>query len=462
MLVESAVQLMQLHEKCSHCILAAFHIISSLSSPPLSFLPSIYQQQAMVHRIFAPDRFSLRVIASVLTSGVPVPYRSVTPQELSQVTDADAHSELLATCIQRVKDCCVRWSKSRDFGAAASDGDSVHERELKCQARAFLRFIELCQRESDVTHCFTSACLQRPAYMHMADTNVFNTVTSIAVAASRQSLAFTYLTIPTAAVGEKPSTVSVSHSRAAGRAAIAAVSVALTLQNDLCSEMDVTLDRTFREHAVLDCRNLNWLGGSISEMAAAVQSSAPAVLLHLQSALPVDSNTAQQGSSHGWLLDYLGDVDEGKEGKGKGDRFTGSVCRYSEPTILDTSTTAAIIDTRKSSSESSEFLRAASRISRSKILGFYRLARLKAVVLSVLSSNSGSLHCSLSSHIDRELLPQVRTAQCSGHQLSSEVMHCNISLSLYLFSTDLKPTRFTYILYCKPTGCICPLYHVQS
>ena len=317
--------------------------------------------------------------------------------------------ELLATCIQRVMDCCVRWSKSRDFGVAAS-GDSAHERELKCQARAFLRFIELCQRESDLTDCFTAACLQRPRCdTTSTSASPINTSPSdsfISVAVSRQSLAFTHLTIPVAAVGEKPSTVS--HSRAAGRAAMEAVSAALALQNDLCVEMDVTLQRTFREHAVLDCRNLCWLSGSISEMAAAVQSSvsslAPAVLLHLQSALPEDSNTSQQGSSHGWLSDFLGNIDQ--EGEG-------SECRYNEPTaIIDNSTTiVAVTDTRSTSLESREFLRAASRISRSKILCFYREARLKAVLLSVLSSSGGSLHCSLCSHVDRDLLPQVRTIQ---------------------------------------------------
>lgn len=382
----------------------------------------------MIHRIFAPDRFSLRVIAEVLKSAVPVQYRC--DVEAPKSIDANLDSMLLAKCIRNVLKCCVRWSDSKDFGATASGGDSLHERDLKCQARAFLRFIELCQEKSDLLDGFTAVCLQRPSSVRSTipstNTNTNTSDNSIAIAVSRQSLAFTYLTIPvvesrggagqSSALSDSASTSAcVSPSRTAGRSAMDAVSLALSLQSDLCAEMDVTIQKTFRENTVLDCRNLCWLSSSITEMAAAVQSCAPAVLVHLQSALPADVDAVQRGSSRGWLLDCLSDVDQEE-----GNPFGGSICHHDEPAaqLNITTTTAATATARttlrsthsngSSSVHSREFLRAASRISRSKILCFYREARVRAVLLSVLSACGGSLHSSVSSHVALELLPQVR------------------------------------------------------
>lgn len=347
----------------------------------------------MIQRVFLPDRISLRVIASVLSTSVPVSCRyDVGP--LSRTVRKDS-TKLLSACVQGVMECCSRWTDM----LYTETRDPEPSLEFECHVKAFLLFIELCVKRTQAIEGYTVGCLQRPVYRSPLSSSTSSSFSrSVAVGISRRSSELTFLLIPTGDKTDTPNSPVCPPTcyQTAGSAALQLVESAIDTNCDLGMKSEVRMQQTFQSNAVLNSSNLSWLCESISELAETVRSITPSVVQLIQSCTPPEGFDRAE-NARAWISTYFGDI----EGS-----FRGSLCCHDEPSLalerLNASTQQS-----STSSPSSDFLRAVSRMAGSKIRDNYCKARSKAVLLTLLSSTGGALHSSMSSFIATDALPHV-------------------------------------------------------
>lgn len=355
----------------------------------------------MIQRVFLPERISLRVIASVLASSVPASCRYDIGSHSRAAHTRDS-TQMLGACVQGVVECCTRWG---DMIYTDIGGVPVPSEELDAQAKAFLLFIDLCERRTQSIEGYTVGCLQRSVHRAPPPSSSSSSTGSasshsVAVGASRRSLELTFVLIPTTDKMDTPNSPACTPTfyQAAGSAALRLVESAIEANQEQAVKIYMRLQLTFQSNAVLNFSNLSWLRESISELAAAVRSVTPSVLHLMQSSTPPDGSN-RVDSVRAWISTHFGDI----EGS-----FKGSLCSYDEPS-LTLEKFRATSQQHSTSQPSSDFLRAVSGMAWSEIHENYCNARSKAVLLTLLSSAGASVHSSLASFIEANVLPHVST-----------------------------------------------------
>ena len=354
----------------------------------------------MIQRIFQPNRFELNTIVSVLTDDVPESCKCTIKNNLLKRTDTNSDSDLLAACVHNVVESCQHWATLLET-TSENIGTLSIDLKLQNQARSFLYFLELCEHRANIDEGFLLNCLQRPNYFSQHQTiDLYSTTVGLAI--TRKSLGFLYLTIPTEdIISHSPSFKS--YRDMTGKKAIEIVENALN-NNSILTEIDIKLQRTFQENAVLNTGNLNWLSSYINILAASIQSISPGILDLLQSTIPSDLYNARGDSTKEWFLAYFGD----SECAGKG-----SFCHPDEsfPSRGTHTRDRQEINNRNilnRISPSLAYVHAVSKMAGSEIHRLYCAARTKAVLFSVLAATGGSLHSSVCSIMVTDLIPQVR------------------------------------------------------
>lgn len=357
----------------------------------------------MIQRVFLPERISLRVIASVLASGVPAACRYDIGSH-SRTAHTRDNTQMLGACVHGVVECCTRWG---DIIYTDMGGVPVPSQELEAQAKAYLLFIDLCERRTQSIEGYTVGCLQRsvhrapPPSSSSSSSSTSSAVShSVAVGASRRSLELTFVLIPTRDKVDTPNSpvCTPTYYQAAGSAALQLVESAIEANHEQAVKSDMRLQQTFQSNAVLNFSNLSWVKESISDLAAAAQSVTPGVLHLMQSSTPPEGSN-RVDSARAWISTHFGDI----EGS-----FKGSLCSYDEPS-LTLEKFRATSQQHSTSQPSCDFLRAVSGMAGSEIRENYCKARSKAVLLTLLSSSGASVHSSLSSFIVTNVLPHVST-----------------------------------------------------
>jgi hypothetical protein len=353
----------------------------------------------MIQRVFLPERISLKVIASVLATSVPAACR-YDVGSLSRAHTRDS-AKMLGACVQGVLECCTLWAAMiyTDMG-----GVHVPSQELDAQARAFLMFIELCEKRTQIIEGYTVGCLQRsvhrasPSSSSSSSTNNSALSQSVAVGVSRRSLELTFVLIPTRDKVDTPNSPACTPTcyQVAGSAALQLVESAIEANHDQAVKSDMRLQLTFQSNAELNFSNLSWLSDSLTDLAAAVQSVTPSVVHLMQSSTPPEG-LSRVDNARAWITTHFGEI----EGS-----FKGSLCSHDEPSLTQEKFRAAV-QQYNSSQPSTDYLRAVSVMAGSEIRENYCKARSKAVLLTLLSSSGGSLHSSLSSFIVTDVLPHV-------------------------------------------------------
>ena len=362
----------------------------------------------MIQRVFLPDRISLRVIASVLGTSVPMACRYDVGQH-DRATRTRDSAKILGACVQGVLECCSRWA---DMIYTDMGGVPTPSQELEAQAKAFLLFIDLCEKRTQSIEGFTVGCLQRAVHRASPPSSSSSSTSSalsqsVAVGVSRRSLELTFVLIPTKDKVDTPNSPACTPTcyQMAGSAALQLVESAIELNHDQAVQSDMRLQLTFQSNAVLDFTNLTWLSESIKDLAAAVQSVTPSVVQLMQSSTPPEGFSRVE-NVRAWITTHFGDI----EGS-----FRGSLCCHDEPSLtLEKSRATSQQDS--SPQPSSDFLRTVSGMAGSEIRENYCKARSKAVLLTLLSSSGGSLHSSLSSFIATDVLPHVSTKSTSYNE----------------------------------------------
>jgi hypothetical protein len=362
----------------------------------------------MIQRVFLPDRISLRVIASVLGTSVPMACRfDVEPH--NRTTHTRDSAKILGACVQGVLECCSRWA---DMIYTDMGGVPTPSQELEAQVKAFLLFIDLCEKRTQSIEGFTVGCLQRAVYRASPPSSSSSSTSSalsqsVAVGVARRSLELTFVLIPTKDKVDTPNSPACTPTcyQMAGSAALQLVESAIELNHDQAVQSEMRMQLTFQSNAVLDFTNLTWLSESIKDLAAAVQSVTPSVVQLMQSSTPPEGFSRVE-NVRAWITTHFGDI----EGS-----FRGSLCCHDEPSLtLDKS--RATSQQNSTPQPSSDFLRTVSGMAGSEIRENYCKARSKAVLLTLLSSSGGSLHSSLSSFIATDVLPHVSTKSTSSYE----------------------------------------------
>ena len=328
----------------------------------------------MIQRVFLPNRFSLKVISSVLATSVP-PTCRLEVNFNNYDGEKKKHSEVLADCVEGVMRCFTLWTNVLCSEAAA---DGRQQIVVDTVAMVSLLFIELCGRKAESVEGLTLGCLQRPAS------------SASAIGVTRKLECFSYVQLPNP-VALVSNDVAPSSLRAAGQRALGIVTSAISASPDLCIDVDTRLRQSFQENAILDMQNLSWLSSSVNRLADAIQHISPAVIAEVQSSMPLEADKCNL-----WLSATFG-ISPGLPGCG--------ICYPDEPSLL------VIAQSSSSSMESpsSEFLEMASKMAGSHIKRMYCESKNVAVLLSLLSSTGGSLHSSTVNFIDSISLPNVST-----------------------------------------------------
>ena len=347
----------------------------------------------MIQRIFQPKRFEFNTIVSVLANDVPESCK----RSLNDFIGC-SESDLLAKCVDEVLESCEHWAT---LSETYSENSSSIENRIQNLARAFLLFLELCEQRADIEEGFTCHCLQRPS--HSSRILIKSDERTMGIAVSRKSLGLIYLTIPSQSEG----TISQrehSHADANGRKIMQIVDNALDCCPDL-TELDVRLQHTFQENAVLNTTNLFWLSSAIDRLAASIQSISPEIMDIVQSGIPSDPYNAKGDNTKEWLHTCFGDLISSS---------TGSLCHPDEHSWQDNRTHNGqqIRNCTSRTPPSSTYINTASQMAGSEIRRLYCDARTKAVLFSVLATTGGSLHSSVCSILVTDLIPKVRTLQC--------------------------------------------------
>jgi hypothetical protein len=361
----------------------------------------------MIQRVFLPERISLRVIASVLATSVPAACR-YDVGSFSRTHTRDS-AKMLGACVQGVLECCTLWAAViyTDMG-----GVPVPSQELEAQARAFLLFIELCEKRTQSIEGYTAGCLQRSVHRASPSSSSSSTTSralsqSVAVGVSRRSLELTFVLIPTHDKVDTPNSPICTPTcyQMAGSAALQLVESAIEANHDLAVKSDMRLQLTFQSNAILNFSNLSWLSESLTGLAAAVRSVTPGVVHLMQSSTPPEG-FSRVDNVRAWITTHFGEI----EGS-----FRGSLCSHDEPS-LSLEKFRATIQQYNSSQPSHDYLRVVSGMAGSEIRQNYCKARSKAVLLTLLSSTGGSLHSTLSSFIVTDVLPHVSTQSTSSFE----------------------------------------------
>jgi hypothetical protein len=362
----------------------------------------------MIQRVFLPERISLKVIASVLATSVPAACR----YDVGSISRAHMRdsAKMLGACVQGVLECCTLWATMiyTDMG-----GVPVPSQELDAQARAFLMFIELCEKRTQIIEGYTVGCLQRSVHRASPSSSTSSSINnsalsqSVAVGVSRRSLELTFVLIPTREKVDTPNSPACTPTcyQVAGSAALQIVESAIEANHDQAVKSDMRLQLTFQSNAVLNFSNLSWLSDSLTDLAAAVQSVTPSVVQLMQSSTPPEG-LSRVDNARAWITTHFGE----NEGS-----FKGSLCSHDEPS-LTLEKFRATVQQYNSSQPSTDYLRALSGMAGSEIRQNYCKARCKAVLLTLLSSTGGSLHSSLSSFIVTDVLPHVSTEITSYYE----------------------------------------------
>ena len=360
----------------------------------------------MVQRVFLSKRIELTTVASVLASDVPIPCQRVLDHRIN-ATEAD----FLANCVYEVLESCQHWGTLIE---QTSDDSLSFQHRLRCQAKAFLLFLELCERRADVSESFTMDCLQRPVSAlrsNRADRSTWDSLESksaVTLAVSRKSLGFMFLMIPL----EEAVIITHGPVEDGGRRALGIISSSLDM-NPALIEIDLRLKITFQNYALLNTNNLSWLPGSISDLAASIQGVSSEILLLVQSTMPGDAGCVI-GEAKDWLGSCFGEAEGGARGSmcRPDERSTGpDVYLEHRRTNSGSRSSSSGGDGNTSnitgSAPSSAFMRSAAHIAGTDVRRLYEEARTKAVLFSLLSQCGGSLHSSLSNTVATELLPLV-------------------------------------------------------
>ena len=342
----------------------------------------------MIQRIFQPKRFEFNTIVSVLANDVPESCK----RSVNDYIDC-SESDLLANCVNEVLASCEEWAT---ISETDSENLSSIEDRLQNLARAFLLFLELCEHRADIEEGFTSNCLQRPS--PSSQISIKSDERTVGIAVSRKSLGFIYLTIPSQSEGSMPQ-INHSYADANGRRILQIVDNALDCCPDL-AELDVRLQHTFQESAVLNTINLFWLSSAIDGLAASIQSISPEIIDLIQSAIPSDPYNTRGDSTKEWLLTCFGDLMSST---------SSSLCHPDEHSWQDNRTHNGqqICSSSSRICPSATYINTASQMTGTQIRRLYCDARTKAVLFSVLATTGGSLHSSVCSILVTNLIPKV-------------------------------------------------------
>lgn len=343
----------------------------------------------MIQRVFLPNRFSLKVISSVLATSVP-PTCRLEVNFNNNDGEKKKHSEVLTDCVEGVMRCFTLWTNMLCSEAAA---DGRQQIVVDTVAMVSLLFIELCGRKTESIEGLTLGCLQRPTHRASApiDNGIHSSASAIGVSHKLECFSYIQLPIPVAPVSDD---VAPSSYRLAGQRALEIVTSAISGSPDLCIDVDTRLHRCFHENAVLNMQNLSLISStSIARLADSIKHISPAVLAEVQSSMPVEA-----GKCSLWLSATFG-ISPGLPGHG--------ICYADEPSLL------VIAQSSKSKnsmeSPSSEFIDRASKMAGNHVKRMYHESKSVAVLLSLLSSTVGSIHSFTVNYIESTILPNVRS-----------------------------------------------------